>query len=150
MVTALPITASAFAPFGQLITAPDEVGGRSPTGGLSFDPNRPVVLSTTHARRVEEPVVVRELERHPHSSQTFLPLEVRRWIVIVWLTCDAKGVKAFEVGPGRGVTIARGVWHHGLTVLDDDARFAVLMWKDGRTDDEFRPIDAIEVSCPAR
>jgi ureidoglycolate lyase len=139
-IHAEPVSATRFAPYGELIEAPPAPGRRPVTDALSWESSRAVVLSTTHVAPVSLPVVVDQLERHPHSSQTFLPLEVGRWIVIVASSVDPADVRAFVLGPGVGVTIGRGVWHHGLTVLDQPARFAVLMGKDGATDDEFSAV----------
>lgn len=143
-VTVQPITAEAFAPFGRLISAPDTYGRQSFADSLDHDARAPV-LSTTHVAASALPISVERLERHPHSSQTFLPLDVDRWVVAVSLTPDPSDVRAFIVGPGVGVTIGRGVWHHGLTVIGRPARFAVLMWKDGSTDDEFLAIETLEI-----
>ena len=88
---------------------------------------------------------VTELERHPHSSQTFLPLEVTRWLLIVTNSLEVGDVRAFTAGPGLGVTIGRGVWHAGLAVLDTPGHFAVLMGRDDSTDTEFTGIDPFEV-----
>ena len=63
------------------------------------------------------------LERHRFSPQTFIPLEVSRYLVTV-APSDASGrpilseVRAFIVGSGRGIVYRRGTWHSGMTVLD--------------------------------
>lgn len=38
---------------------------------------------------------------------------------------------AFVAEPRQGVTHGADVWHHGLTVLNAPARFAVFIWHDG-------------------
>ena len=143
-VTVQPITAEAFAPFGQVIAAPALPGRQSFAAGLTHD-ERPPVLSTSHVAAAGLPLTVSRLERHPNSSQTFLPLEVAEWLVVVSTTPKPQDVRAFIVGPSTGVTIARGVWHAGLTALEQPGRFAVMMWKDGVTDDEFVDVDPIEI-----
>lgn len=134
-VFARPITASEFEPFGQLIAAPERYGRESFAAGLSHQ-DRPPVLSATHTPPVRLPLTIDQMERHPHSSQTFIPLDVARWLVVVSLSLEPSDVRAFVVGPSIGVTIARGVWHHQLTALDRAARFAVLMWKNDAADDD--------------
>lgn len=144
---AVPLTAEDFADFGDVIQAPAE-GRETFSSSLSLDgsPNeRPTVLSTTRARPSTSPLRIAKLERHPYSSQTFLPLDVSRWVIVVALAPEASAVRAFVAGPGVGITIARGVWHHGLTVLDRAAAFAIVMAKDGHTDDEWTDIDPISV-----
>ena len=86
------------------------------------------------------------LERHEHSSQSFIPLSVSRYLVLA--TRDAPGggpdvlrLRAFIARAGQGVTYAMGTWHHPVTVLDAPASFAVLMWRDGTaSDEEFVPL----------
>lgn len=135
-----PITPEEFEPFGRIISAPPSIGRESFADALDHD-QRPAVLSTTHVGPSELPLTIDQLERHPHSSQTFLPLDVSRWIVVVSPGPTAEGLLAFTVGSGLGVSFNRGTWHAGLTALDREAHFAVLMWKDGLTDDEFMSLE---------
>src|SRR4051812_48042766 len=90
------------------------------------------------------PLTISKLERHRFSPQTFIPLEVSRYLVTV-APSDAFGrlivaeARAFVVGSGRGIVYRCGTWHAGMTVLDRPARFAVLIWsmKDASQNDEF-------------
>jgi ureidoglycolate lyase len=143
-VTAVPVTHQSFSPYGQLIEAPSKPGRKPFTEGLSHD-EREFVLSATRSQPVELPLLANQLERHSYSSQTFVPLDVSRWLVIVSTTLAMADVRAFVVGSGVGVTIGRGIWHHELTVLDRAASFAVAMWKDGVTDDDFVDVEPFEV-----
>jgi len=148
LITAEPIDADAFRPFGDVLVAPPEPGRRAFGGGLAnlrTHAKSELTLSLT-APEVAFPLPVRELERHPFSSQSFLPLSVSRWLVIVAPSGrdgspDAQRARAFLAGPQQGVTYRIGTWHHKLTVLDDFAQFATLMWRDGSTGDaEFVPL----------
>lgn len=138
-----PLTAEAFAPFGEVLEAPSEPGRRY------FD--EALGNARAHARtslslaRVpptpERPLVARQMERHAFSSQSFVPLGTARWLVIVAPhgrdgKPDAAAARAFVAGPGQGITYRADVWHHPLTVLDAGAVFAVLMWRDGSSGDE--------------
>src|SRR3954452_10287092 len=73
------------------------------------------------------PLTISILERHSFSPQTFIPLEVSRYLVTV-APSDSSGrpilaeTRAFVVGSGRGVVYRRGTWHAGMTVLDRAAR----------------------------
>jgi ureidoglycolate lyase len=80
------------------------------------------------------------LERHPHSTQTFVPLKVGRWIVLLAPTLpdgtpDLGNIRAFLAGPEDAVCIHRNVWHAGLTVLDRPAEMGMMMWKSDAGDD---------------
>lgn len=130
-----PITAAAFEPFGDVIEAPENYGRQTFVDALAHD-DRPFVLSTTHTKAVEMPLTIDRLERHTHSSQTFLPLDAERWLVIVSTTSDATDLHAFVVPGTIGVTIGRGIWHYSLAALDRDAGFAVIMWKNETADDD--------------
>jgi ureidoglycolate lyase len=93
------------------------------------------------------PLTATRMERHEFSSQSFLALDVARWLVIVAPKAgdgrpDTARACAFLAGPGQGVTYRVDTWHHPLTVLDRPARFAVLIWLDhSKTDEEFVTLD---------
>jgi ureidoglycolate lyase len=143
MIVAEPLQADAFKPFGDVLAAPPGGGRRTFGDGLAnlrahAEPNLTI-------SRVEPditfPLAIREFERHPFSSQSFVPMSVSRWLVIVAPpgpdgSPDGAMARAFLAGPGHGVTYRAGTWHHRLTVLDSNATFAVLMWRDGSADDE--------------
>jgi ureidoglycolate lyase len=97
-------------------------------------------------------VDVRLLERHPLSTQLFVPMTAGRWLVIVappGPEPDVTAVRAFLVRPDQGVTYRPGVWHHPLIALDSAADFVCLVWEDGTAADcEVRPIDGPLVRVP--
>jgi ureidoglycolate lyase len=92
------------------------------------------------------PLEVKLLERHEFSSQTFVPLDVGRWLVVVCARAPLGGPdvahgRALIAGPDRGITYRTNTWHHGFTVLDRPGRFAMFMWLDGSSgDEEFVPV----------
>ena len=143
-----PATAANFSPYGQLVAPSEAYGRQSFSAGLSHD-HRPVALSTTHVRAVQLPITIEQIERHPFSSQTFVPMEVSRWVVVVSVSPELSDLRGFIVGPGVGVTIGRGIWHYQLTALDSDATFVVLMWKDQSTDEEIISIPPAELAAPS-
>ncbi|WP_205824951.1 ureidoglycolate lyase [Methylobacterium terricola] len=138
-----PLTASSFEPFGDVIAhAGDarrrffpQVHDHTPEAGqASFWVSRVDDVGTL-------PLTVTLFERHPFSAQTFLPLTGARYLAIVAQSddrgCpDPRTLRAFLAGPGQGVTYRRDVWHHGMTILDGPAQFAVLMHRTGRDDDD--------------
>ncbi len=149
-IIAEPLTGKAFAPYGDVLEAPAEFGRAYFDEGLSTSraaawPSLSVSLVRPLAKL---PLEAKVLERHEFSSQSFLPLEVSRWLVVVAPHGadggpDPSRAVAFLVGPGQGVTYHANTWHHPLTILDRPGRFAVVMWRDGsRTDEEFRTLEA--------
>jgi len=147
-IVAEPLTAEAFKPYGAVLEGPAIAGRVYFNDTLANGrAQAPVSLSVaTVAPTTELPLVVKVLERHEHSSQSFIPLSVSRYLVLA--TRDAPGggpdvsrLRAFVARAGQGVTYAMGTWHHPVTVLDVPASFAVLMWRDGTVgDEEFVPV----------
>lgn len=142
-LVAEPLTAAGFAPFGDVLAPPAQPGrayfnealcnGRAtaqPSLWLSHIEPKPV-----------GPLAAVVMERHEHSSQSFIALEAGRWLVVVAPHGpeggpDMANARAFVCGPHQGITYRADVWHHPLTVLDAPATFAVFMWRDGSSGDE--------------
>jgi ureidoglycolate lyase len=133
-----PLAAGPFAPFGDVLEIPH------PSGRNYFDRAlanlRPGARPSLSLSRKEElsslPLTAQQMERHEFSSQSFVPIDVGRWVVVVAPHAagggpDMGGARAFLAGPNHGVTYAANVWHHPLTILDRPASFAVFMWRDG-------------------
>ncbi len=150
---AQPLTASAFAPFGDVLAAPTQPGRCYFDASLANErigarPSLSIVHAVPAARL---PLEVTQLERHEFSSQSFVPMHGGRWLVIVCPCADNGGpdvgqARAFIAQPDQGVTYRRNVWHHSLTVLDDAGCHAIFMWRDGtQADEEFRLIAPFSV-----
>jgi ureidoglycolate lyase len=146
---------AAFAPFGTFIDVPAQVGDRrhysewlAPVAGLApqFHTNR-VAPSAL-------PLTIDRVERHPHAAQVFVPLDTARYVVTVMAANgagapDPGSALAFLLPPTLGVVYRAGVWHAGITALDAEASFAVLMWR-GRTDDDvFAAVPPLVILGPA-
>jgi ureidoglycolate lyase len=151
-----PLTREAFAPFGDVIDVPDAAGRtyyEEALGNLRSDA-RPSLSLSLKAETPDRPLRAELLERHEFSSQTFVPIDVGRWLIVVAPHAkaggpDLGGVKAFIATGKQGVTYRANTWHHGLTVLDRPGRFAVFMWRvGGKGDEEFVPVKpfAIRIS----
>ena len=95
---------------------------------------------------------VRLLERHPYSSQMFVPINCcKRWLIVVALSQkEAKGVdvrqegkagpdlstvRAFLARDDQGINFAAGVWHHPLIALESTTDFACVVFENGTEDD---------------
>lgn len=153
-IIAEPLTAEAFAPFGEVLERPRAPGrsyydaalgnGRSEAGPSLSLVQRPPIAGL--------PFEAKLMERHEFSSQSFVPIDAGRWVIIV---CphrpeggpDLSGLRAFIARPDQGVTYRMNTWHHGLTVLDQPASMAVFMWRDGTAgDEEFVEVPPFTVS----
>ncbi|MSO52122.1 MAG: hypothetical protein CK533_03890 [Acidobacterium sp.] len=144
-----------FAPFGEFIDVPAQVGLRrmysqwlAPVAGLALQFHTNRVAASTLPLRVDR------VERHPHAAQLFLPLVASQYVVTV-MAADAAGAPdpasahAFLLPPTIGVVYRTGVWHAGMTALDTEGSFAVMMWRGAADDDVFAAIPSVVVDAPA-
>lgn len=145
-----PLTPHAFLPFGEVIAMASDAR-RNPVS-QAFDRTSEAVAPrlwvATVAQPVQLPLDLKAMERHPFSTQTFLPVNGCAYLVVV-CHADADGqpdlatLRAFEAAPDQGVTYARNVWHHGLSALQAPAKFAVCMsFTENGGDDVFVPLSA--------
>jgi ureidoglycolate lyase len=151
-ITPQPLTREAFAPFGDLIDMPAAAGRFYHDDALgdrrsSAMPSLSVALAAPSSDR---PLAVDLLERHEFSSQTFIPVDVGRWLIVVAPHAAQGGpdtAKAIAfIADGRvGVTYRADTWHRGLTTLDRPGSFAIFMWKAGTKDEEFVPVEPFTV-----
>jgi ureidoglycolate lyase len=152
---ARPLTTAAFAPYGDVLDAPHEPGRVYFEGGLgnARAHARPSFSMSHRAPIAGLPFDVTELERHEFSSQTFVAIDAARWLIVVCPHAatggpDTSRAVAFMARGGQGVTYRANTWHHGLTVLDRPARFAVFMWRDGSAgDEEFVPVTPFTIDA---
>ncbi|MDR9427721.1 MAG: ureidoglycolate lyase [Salibaculum sp.] len=131
-----PLTAEAFAPFGDVLDvagAPDKIinqgfcGRYHDRARLDFGAGR-AGISLFKAQPRALPYHLDMMERHPEGSQSFIPMSMDAFLVIV--APDAGGHPgppvAFITAPGQGVNYHRGVWHGVLTPLAAPGLFAVI------------------------
>ena len=142
-IIAEPLHLETFAPFGEVLECSDQSTRSFFNESLeNTRANAKVNLSIARIVPIDNPpFAVQMMERHPYSSQTFIPIKVSRYLVVVApdnaeMTPDLNGVRAFVAENYQGITYKCGVWHHGMTVLDTVAEMAVLMWCDGSEGDE--------------
>ena len=143
-ITAAPLTAEAFAPFGDVIGIDETAANHPINGGTTqrFDfartsvsgTNAAVQISMARATPFTLPVTLKLVERHPHGSQAFVPVTPSHFLVVV--APDANGRPgtpvAFLAAPGQGINYRQNVWHGALTALDKQTDFLIV----DRTGDE--------------
>ncbi|ORX40249.1 allantoicase [Kockovaella imperatae] len=165
------ITASGFAPYGQVIrkypnerTRPKDLDFQPAPHGLTQKYAR--LADISHSYPVEAaaqtavsvfratpkeglkrglPFPIKILERHPCTSQAFIPMGKGEWrgkgedalppggemLVIVALNGkddrpDPKTVKAFRVPSSIGISYHQGIWHHPVLVVDQTMDLACV------------------------
>ena len=134
-LTARPIDRESFAPYGWLIEAPAgqaATAGRPINGGSSLRIDGLSELALNAAGGVpclslfvaapRDPAGPwHEMERHVLGTQTFVPMNGARCVVLVAggdSAPDPSTLAAFLVSGRQGITLRPGTWHHGLMALD--------------------------------
>ncbi len=136
MISIQPITATAFAPFGDVIDCagdPDKIINQGRCGRfhdramLDFTDGR-AGISLFNAEARSLPLELDMMERHPSGSQCFIPMSGHPFLVIV--APDQNGVPghplAFQTERGQAINFHKGTWHGVLTPLQDPGLFAVV------------------------
>lgn len=140
-ITLQPLTSENFAPFGDVIAC---------QGNDYFHINdahteRYHALVTTEIigdakagisifRNIQStniPFKISMLERHPHGSQAFIPMQGQKFLVVVAPNLNAdqpdiSNLQAFITNGSQGVNYRAGTWHHPLLTLESPSDFAVV------------------------
>ncbi|WDR02575.1 ureidoglycolate lyase [Devosia algicola] len=136
-----PITQDGLGDLALLLAAPDGQYRDLPQVVAHDDaPGHHGMAILCPQKIAEGPIQISTLERHPHSAQTFFAVSKTRWLVCL-MPSQADGApdigeaRCFVAGIGDAVCIHTNVWHAGLTVLDADARIAMMMWRSQSGED---------------
>lgn len=160
-ITLQPLTSENFAPFGDVIAC---------QGNDYFHINdahteRYHALVTTEIigdakagisifRNIQStniPFKISMLERHPHGSQAFIPMQGQKFLIVVAPNLNAdqpdiSNLQAFITNGSQGVNYRAGTWHHPLLTLESPSDFAVVdRIGSGSNCDVFK-FDQIEIS----
>lgn len=158
-IVAEPLTAEAFAPFGQVIEAHGQAERVTINEGTTerFHDLVPVecrdggapTINIFRSQPRALPVTLELMERHPLGSQAFVPLSDREFLVVV--AEDEGGrpgtPRAFLTAPGQGVNYPANAWHSPLIALGDVSDFLVV--DRGRVEgnlEEFRYENPFEIA----
>ena len=153
----VPLTKTGFAPFGQVIETKDAKAKLINDGFADrFDglagidvaaEGGTVNISLFDGRLRPRPILIKLMERHPLGSQSWLPLDGQRFLIVVapageqWALAD---VRVFVSDGRQGVNYARGVWHHPLLSLGEAPGRYVVVDRDGPGDNcEERPLPRV-------
>ena len=130
-----PLTAAAFAPFGDVIEPASAKSAFPINAGTCMryhdvatvdvaDQAGRTLVSWCRAEPRALPFVVAVLERHPLGSQAFVPMTDAPYLVVVASAPDARP-RAF-LACRQGVNYAKGTWHHPLIALERVSDFLVI------------------------
>lgn len=138
-LTIHPLTRENFAPFGDVIETegahhyPINSGHATRFHDLArldvlAEGGRPLV-NIFRASPWPMPLRVQMMERHPLSSQAFLPLDQRPFLVVAGPPGDqllARDIQAFISNGRQGVNYHRGAWHYPVLALAENTDFVVI------------------------
>jgi ureidoglycolate lyase len=132
-----PLTAEAFAPFGDVLDTegdPDKIINQGFCGRyhdramLDFGPDGHAGISLFKAKPRALPYTLDLVERHPEGSQAFIPMSMHPFLIIV--APDLRGApgtpRAFISVAGQAINYHRATWHGVLTPLHAPGLFAVV------------------------
>ena len=131
-----PLSAEAFAPFGEVLDCAGEPAKRINQGLCGRYHDRATLdlidgragISLFRSEVRDLPYRLDMVERHPEGSQAFIPMSMDPFLVIV--APDEEGVPgvplAFETPAGQAVNFHKGTWHGVLTPLAAPGLFAVV------------------------
>jgi len=164
-LVARPLSADAFAPFGDVLDARGAADFAINAGQcdrfhdrarLEFlGPGARAGISLARSRPSPLPLRLATLERHPLGSQAFLPLGPDPFLVVV--APDVGGVpgdpKAFLARPGQGVNYLRNTWHAALAPIGRTTDFVIVdrIAADGNASDNLEewtfamPVEVVAV-----
>ena len=128
-----PLTAAAFAPFGDVLDATGDFRlineglchRHHDLARLDFEPEGRAGISVFKAEARALPYAFNLIERHPQGSQAFVPMTAAPFLVIVAASPEA-GPLAFLTNGAQGINLHRGTWHGVLTPLSLPGLFAVI------------------------
>lgn len=129
LIKAIPLSASAFEPFGSVIEA---VGTTQPINGgttnkfsdlaqIQLDAGATATLHIYRPDTIALPHPLTFIERHPLASQAFIPLGHATFVVVVAATKSrptASDITAFVTNGTQGIQFDAGIWHHSFLALD--------------------------------
>ncbi len=151
-----PMLTESFGRFGLLVEPPAGAG-RTARYSLPANLRERAVPTLTLLRlaRLEQPRRIERLERHCHAGQAFVHMGGGGLLVVVVSGTsegrpDLSAVSVFTTSPGQCFAYHPGIWHAGVSALDDPALVASLLCCDGSPEDveEFTLAAPLPIALP--
>ncbi|SPF78763.1 Ureidoglycolate lyase [Aliiroseovarius pelagivivens] len=135
-ITARPLTAEAFAPFGDVLELTDHDSLTINAGmcqrhhdlaQLDFGEGR-AGISLFDGKARQFPYALDLVERHPLGSQAFIPMNGVPLLVTVCPDEDGSPgtPHAFVMRPDQAINLHKGTWHGVLAPIDAQGLYAVV------------------------
>jgi len=133
------LTRENFAQFGDVIEVNDKAKNFSINDGFTqryhdlakidvTQENGRTLINIFRSTPLEQPVRIKMMERHPLSSQAFIPMGSHPFLVVVAPKgeLDITKVEVFLASPHQGVNYHKGTWHHYCLALHQISDFIVV------------------------
>jgi ureidoglycolate lyase len=134
-----PLTAQTFAAFGDVIEASYNAENFTINEGFTQrfhdlakvdvnDNDGHTIVNIFRSKPLVQPIAIKMMERHPHSSQAFIPMGLNSYLVVVAPAgeFDIKKIQVFIANSNQGVNYHKGTWHHFCLALGSESDFLVI------------------------
>ncbi|PKG99474.1 ureidoglycolate lyase [Paraglaciecola sp. MB-3u-78] len=133
------LTRENFAQFGDVIEVNDKAKHFSINDGFTqryhdlaevdvTQENGRTLINIFRSTPLEQPVSIKMMERHPLSSQAFIPIGQQPYLVVVAPKgeLDITKIEVFLASSNQGVNYHKGTWHHYCLALHQVSDFIVV------------------------
>lgn len=133
------LTQENFAKFGDVIEVHDKAKNFSINDGFTqryhdlaqvdvTASNGRALINIFRSTPLKQPVSIRMMERHPLSSQAFIPMGQQPYLVVVAPRgdLDISKIEVFLASASQGVNYHKGTWHHYCLALHEVSDFLVV------------------------
>lgn len=139
LITPKPLTAESFAKFGDVIEVSDQAHNFTINDGFTqrYHDLAKVDVSKNDGRTLinifrstplAQPIAIKMMERHPLSSQAFIPMGEQPYLVVVAPAgeLNVDDIEVFIASSSQGVNYHAGTWHHYCLALFEQSDFIVV------------------------
>ena len=133
------LTRENFVKFGDVIEVNDKAKNFSINDGFTqryhdlaevdvTEENGGTLINIFRSTPLAQPVSIKMMERHPLSSQAFIPMGQQPYLVVVAPKgeLDIAKIEVFLASPDQGVNYHKGTWHHYCLALHQVSDFIVV------------------------
>jgi ureidoglycolate hydrolase len=150
IIKARALTREAYRPYGEVIAADEALPFKPANFGrskrfnwladvLNLRPEARLNLCVFRCEPFVQPEIqLQLLEKHPHSTQVFMPMHDGTYVTIVargGAEPDLTTLAAFIVKSPQGISYNPGTWHYPMTALGQQLDMACLVFEDKTKDD---------------
>ena len=133
------LTSDNFSQFGDVIEVNDNAKNFSINDGFTqryhdlaqvdvTEDNGRTLINIFRSTPLEQPVRIKMMERHPLSSQAFIPMGQQPFLVVVAPKgeFDITKIEVFLASSNQGINYHKGTWHHYCLALNAVSDFIVV------------------------